>query len=60
MAILGSLPQVLVTPHTAFLTHEGVEEIANATANNYRRFLSGDPLDGPGVVVAASVASRAR
>ena len=60
MAILGSLPQVLVTPHTAFFTHEALEEIANVTANNYRRFLSGDPLDGPGVVVAASVASRAR
>jgi len=54
MAILGSLPQVLVTPHTAFLTHEALEEIAAVTADNYRRYLSGDPLDGPGVVVAAS------
>ena len=59
MAILGSLPQVLVTPHR-FFDARGVGGDRQRPRRTYRRFLSGDPLDGPGVVVAASVASRAR
>lgn len=53
MAILGSMPQVLVTPHTAFLTKEALTEIANTTRNNYVAFRSGASLEGDAVVVNA-------
>lgn len=54
MAILGSMPQVLVTPHTAFLTREALNEIASTTANNLAAFFAADaPLRGDSVVVDA-------
>ncbi|OUS43356.1 D-isomer specific 2-hydroxyacid dehydrogenase [Ostreococcus tauri] len=54
MAILGSMPQVLVTPHTAFLTREALNEIATTTANNLAAFFAADaPLRGDSVVVDA-------
>lgn len=57
MAILGSMPQVLVTPHTAFLTHEALDEIAKHTAENFRQFCAGERLEGANVVVDASVSA---
>ena len=38
MAQLSSLPQVLVTPHQAFLTHEALTEIAECTKQNFLEF----------------------
>ena len=57
MAILGSMPQVLVTPHTAFLTYEALDEIAKHTAENFRQFCAGERLEGANVVVDASVSA---
>ena len=39
MAQLASLPQVLVTPHQAFLTFEALTEIAECTKQNILRFV---------------------
>ena len=50
MAILGSMPNVLVTPHTAFLTHEALHGIAATTAENFRLFKEGETLEGDHVV----------
>jgi D-lactate dehydrogenase len=44
MAILSSLPQVLITPHSAFLTHEALAEIASTTAENLRAYCAAEPL----------------
>ena len=46
MAQLSSLPQVLVTPHQAFLTHEALTEIAECTKQNIRSFVSKEPDAG--------------
>lgn len=44
---LLSFPNVLVTSHQAFLTHEALSEIARVTAENIRRFAQGgQPLAG--------------
>lgn len=42
--MLESLPQVLVTPHIAFLTHEALENIAQVTVDNLRAVARGDEL----------------
>jgi D-lactate dehydrogenase len=36
--------QVLVTPHSAFLTHEALANIGQTTVQNITEFLSGKPL----------------
>jgi lactate dehydrogenase-like 2-hydroxyacid dehydrogenase len=36
--------QVLVTPHSAFLTHEALANIGATTVQNVTEFLSGKPL----------------
>jgi D-lactate dehydrogenase len=36
--------QVLVTPHSAFLTHEALANIGSTTVQNITEFLSGKPL----------------
>lgn len=41
---LTSFPQVLVTPHSAFLTNEALANIAATTVENITEFLSGKPL----------------
>lgn len=41
---LVALPQVLVTPHTAFLTSEALTNIANTTMDNLDEYFSGKPL----------------
>lgn len=35
---------VIVTPHTAFLTEEALEAIANTTVQNLTEFATGKPL----------------
>jgi D-lactate dehydrogenase len=35
---------VLVTPHSAFLTHEALANIGQTTVQNVTEFLSGKPL----------------
>eukprot|EP00879_Flechtneria_rotunda_P013996 GHRR01014623.1.p1 GENE.GHRR01014623.1~~GHRR01014623.1.p1 ORF type:complete len:430 (+),score=91.56 GHRR01014623.1:107-1291(+) len=42
--VLTSYPQVLITPHSAFLTHEALHNIATTTINNMTEFLEGKPL----------------
>lgn len=37
-------PQVLITPHSAFLTHEALAHIAATTASNIEEFLAQRPL----------------
>ena len=41
---LLTFPNVLVTSHQAFLTHEALSEIARVTTENLLRFSRGDPL----------------
>ncbi|KAI8463144.1 MAG: putative D-lactate dehydrogenase [Monoraphidium minutum] len=41
---LVALPQVLVTPHTAFLTAEALTNIADTTVDNIDAYLMGKPL----------------
>lgn len=41
---LISFPNVLVTSHQAFLTHEALSEIARVTTANLNAFASGEPL----------------
>lgn len=41
---LAAASQVLVTPHSAFLTNEALANIAATTVENITEFLSGKPL----------------
>ncbi|KAL1507891.1 hypothetical protein AB1Y20_007497 [Prymnesium parvum] len=44
--MLGSLmahPNVLVTPHMAFLTQDAIEKIASVTVENLKEFINGGP-----------------
>ena len=38
-AVCHSVLQVLITPHTAFLTHEALSNIASTTITNIEEFL---------------------
>ena len=50
---LLTFPNVLVTSHQAFLTHEALSEIARVTAENIQRFGRGDQfLDGTQVLAS--------
>ena len=40
-ALLKSLPQVVITPHTAFLTEEALESIGQTTVDNMLCVISG-------------------
>eukprot|EP00882_Tetradesmus_deserticola_P001980 GHRQ01002122.1.p1 GENE.GHRQ01002122.1~~GHRQ01002122.1.p1 ORF type:complete len:409 (+),score=153.33 GHRQ01002122.1:205-1431(+) len=42
--MLTAYPQVLITPHSAFLTHEALANIASTTVVNLEQFLAGQPL----------------
>jgi phosphoglycerate dehydrogenase-like enzyme len=44
LARLLTFPNVLVTAHQAFLTHEALSEIARITVENVRRFMSKQDL----------------
>jgi D-lactate dehydrogenase len=44
LARLLTFPNVLVTAHQAFLTHEALSEIARVTVENVRRFANKEPL----------------
>jgi len=44
-AMLKSYPNVLITPHSAFLTVEALNSIANTTQENLLAFATGQPLD---------------
>jgi D-lactate dehydrogenase len=47
LSMLLTFPNVLVTSHQAFLTHEALSEIARVTSENIQRFERGTaPLDG--------------
>lgn len=41
---LKSLPQTLITPHIAFLTHEALSNISTTTRDNIDEFAQGKPL----------------
>ncbi|CAK0861628.1 unnamed protein product [Prorocentrum cordatum] len=43
-AMLRSLPNVIITPHTAFLTKEALENICSTTIQNIEEFLEGKAL----------------
>ena len=43
-AVLKSLPQVIVTPHVAFLTHEALQNIADTTVENLKAAALGEEL----------------
>ena len=43
---LWKMPQVLITPHIAFLTNRVWERHYNAFTGNLRRYLAGEPLEG--------------
>lgn len=43
--ILIDLPQVIVTPHIAFFSHEAKERILKTTAQNINNFLGGQPTN---------------
>jgi phosphoglycerate dehydrogenase-like enzyme len=43
---LWKLPQVLITPHTAFLSNKAWERHYDTFAGNLKRYLEGEPLEG--------------
>ncbi len=43
--ILMSMPNVIITPHIAFYTHEAVAEILKVTVLNIKSFASGAPIN---------------
>lgn len=43
-AVLKSYPNVLITPHSAFLTKEALRNIAQTTLENLTAFATGEPL----------------
>jgi D-lactate dehydrogenase len=45
LARLLTFPNVLITAHQAFLTHEALANIAHTTLANVRAFERGEPLD---------------
>ena len=45
LALLVSMPNVIVTSHQAFLTHEALANIAETTLANLDAFFSGAPLE---------------
>jgi D-lactate dehydrogenase len=57
LARLLSFPNVLVTAHQAFLTHEALSEIARVTVENVRRFISKEALL-EGTVLSEAAANR--
>ena len=59
MAQLASLPQVLVTPHQAFLTFEALTEIAECTKQNILRFVQLNDEENEGGYRAAAVEETA-
>jgi D-lactate dehydrogenase len=40
---LIAMPNVIVTSHQAFLTNEALDNIANTTVSNIRKFFAGEP-----------------
>ncbi len=44
LTMLLSLPNVIVTSHQAFLTHEALENIAQTTLDNLKDYFAGNPL----------------
>jgi D-lactate dehydrogenase len=44
LSLLLNFPNVLITAHQAFLTHEALGEIAAVTTANLRRFQAGEPM----------------
>ncbi|MEX1117853.1 MAG: NAD(P)-dependent oxidoreductase, partial [Terrimicrobiaceae bacterium] len=44
LARLMTFPNVLITAHQAFLTHEALSEISRVTVENIGNFLSGSPF----------------
>ena len=45
LSLLVSLPNVIVTSHQAFLTHEALANIASTTLSNLDAYFSGAPLE---------------
>ncbi len=43
-SLLRSYPQVLITPHSAFLTQEALKNIADTTIANIKDFALAKPL----------------
>jgi D-lactate dehydrogenase len=46
MAILGSFPNVLVMPHTAFYTDEAVRDMVENSLKSCHAFDAGEPIPG--------------
>jgi D-lactate dehydrogenase len=44
LARLLTFPNVLITAHQAFLTHEALNDIATTTVENVRRLIAGEPF----------------
>lgn len=42
---LMKMPNVIITPHIAFYTHEAVAEILKITLENIKEFISGSPIN---------------
>ena len=45
LSLLVSLPNVIVTSHQAFLTHEALANIATTTLKNLDAYFAGAPLE---------------
>jgi D-lactate dehydrogenase len=56
---LLTFPNVLITSHQAFLTHEALTEIARVSADNLLRYFSGKPLLPESVLAAGGASSAA-
>ena len=51
------MPNVIVTPHSAFNTREAVQRIAAVTVHNIKAFLDGRPVNIVGATAAGEVHS---
>jgi len=52
LAYLLTFPNVIVTAHQAFLTHEALDQIASVTVGNLNAFFNGEPpLEGTDLVL---------
>lgn len=45
LSLLVNMPNVIVTSHQAFLTHEALSNIAQITINNLQSYFAGEPLE---------------
>ena len=60
LSLLVSMPNVIVTSHQAFLTHEALANIATTTLKNLDDYFAGAPLENEIISTPTSLAHRSK